>query len=360
MQPRSGRSASSALARAVGLALGVALDAGLGDPRRGHPVAGFGRLAQALEARWYGDSRRDGARFAVALVAGAAATGALLERGTPVLARRLSGRRVGWLTATSVTAVSTWAVLGSRTLGREGRALAVLLDSDDLPAARHRLRNLCARDASQLSADDLARAGVESLAENANDAVVAPLLWGAVAGVPGLLAYRAVNTLDAMVGYRSPRYRRFGWASARLDDLANLVPARVTGLLVAAVAGGVGGSGWAALRVLVREGHRHPSPNAGYPEAATAGALGVRLGGTNRYHGSDERRPELGAGGRAVQVDDLHRAVGLLQLTTVAATGSAVLTVLAVAARRSVAGRLPAGPRSAGRTSFGRGCGAAR
>jgi len=339
MHPRSGPSASSALARATGLALGVALDAALGDPRRGHPVAGFGRLAQALEARWYRDRRRDGVRYAVVLVGSAAGGGLLLERGAPAVVRRLSGRPAGWLTAMSVTALATWSVLGARSLGREGRALAVLLDSDDLPAARYRLRNLCARDASQMSADDLARAGVESLAENANDAVVAPLLWGAVAGVPGLLAYRAVNTLDAMVGYRSPRYRRFGWASARLDDLANLVPARVTGLLVAALAGRVGGSRRHALRVLLRDGLRHPSPNAGHPEAATAGALGVRLGGTNSYHGAPERRPQLGADGRAVEVADLHRAVGLLQLTTTAATAAAVGAALVVAGRRLVATR---------------------
>jgi adenosylcobinamide-phosphate synthase len=261
-----------------------------------------------------------------------------VERGAPALAGRVPGRlsagSARWTTRTAVTAVTTWTVLGARSLGREGRALAVLLDSDDLPAARYRLRNLCARDPSRMSADDLARAGVESLAENTSDAVVAPLLWGAVAGVPGLLAYRAANTLDAMVGYRTPRYRRFGWASARLDDLANLVPARLTGVLIAATAGGVGGSRRRALAVMLRDGHRHPSPNAGYPEAATAGALGVRLGGANSYHGVTEQRPELGADGRAVAVEDLHRAVGLLQLTTAAATGAAVAAALAVAGRR--------------------------
>jgi adenosylcobinamide-phosphate synthase len=274
----------------------------------------------------------------VALVGSAALLGALLERGAPALAARVPGRlsagAARWSTQTAVTALTTWTVLGARSLGREGQALAVLIDSDDLPGARHRLRNLCARDATRMSADDLARAAVESLAENTSDAVVAPLLWGALAGVPGLLAYRAANTLDAMVGYRSPRYQRFGWASARLDDLANLVPARLTGVLIAATAGGVGGSRRRALSVMVRDGHRHPSPNAGYPEAATAGALGVRLGGTNSYHGMSEQRPELGADGRAAAVGDLHRAVGLLRLTTAAATGAAVVAALAIAGRR--------------------------
>ncbi|WP_255734892.1 cobalamin biosynthesis protein [Pseudonocardia sp. WMMC193] len=209
-----------------------------------------------------------------------------------------------------LTAAATWAVLGGTSLVREGAALAGSLDAGDLAAARARIPHLCARDPALLDADGMARAGVESLAENTSDAVVAPLFWGAVAGVPGLLGYRAVNTLDAMVGYRSPRYARFGWAAARLDDLANLLPARLCALLTAAAAPLVGGRPAAALRAWRRDARAHPSPNAGPVEAAAAGALGVRLGGRTEYAYGVEERPALGDG-PAPTTADLHRAARL-------------------------------------------------
>jgi adenosylcobinamide-phosphate synthase len=149
-----------------------------------------------------------------------------------------------------------------------------------------------------LDEPELARATVESVAENTSDAVVAPLIWGGLLGLPGLLAYRAANTLDAMVGHRSKRYARFGTASARLDDALNLVPSRLTGLLTVAAAPVVGGSAGETLRVWRRDRNDHPSPNAGQCEAAMAGALGVRLGGRNVYFGRSEVRPFLGDGPR--------------------------------------------------------------
>ncbi|MFN2517724.1 MAG: CobD/CbiB family cobalamin biosynthesis protein, partial [Jatrophihabitantaceae bacterium] len=211
-------------ALAVGLLAGTALDALVGDPRSGHPVAAFGQVASMLERRMWCDSRVVGAAFAAACVGGAVTAGAILEQ---VAA---GGRRYS-LTA----ALATWTVLGGTSLRREAGAIAQLLASDDLPAARRRVTNLVGRDPSRLDESQIARAVVESVAENMSDAVVAPLVWGACAGVPGLLGYRALNTLDAMVGHRSARYRRFGWASARLDDLANVVPARVTAALTALV-----------------------------------------------------------------------------------------------------------------------------
>jgi adenosylcobinamide-phosphate synthase len=196
--------------------------------------------------------------------------------------------------------------------------MAEEMDSGDLAAARDRLRHLCARDPAGLDAAGLARATVESIAENTSDAVVAPLLWGAVAGVPGLLAYRAVNTLDAMVGYRNARYGSFGWAAARLDDLANWVPARLTALLTVACAPVAGGSRRRSYAILRRDGGAHPSPNAGRCEAAVAGALGVRLGGANRYDGRAERRPDLGDG-RPPESTDVRRAVRLSRAVTLLA-----------------------------------------
>lgn len=284
--------------RRFGIGLGRAADQLFGDPARWHPVAGFGRGAGALERVLYADSRAAGTLFTVVAVGVPTAMTAVLER---LLPRPL------------VLGVATWAALGGTSLLREGTAMQASLQSGDLPAARERLTHLCARDPAGLDADELARATVESLAENTSDAVVAPLLWAALLGAPGVVAYRAINTLDAMVGYRNPRYDRFGWAAARLDDVANLVPARVTALLTVAAAPLVGGSMGDAHRVWRRDGAHHPSPNAGHCEAAAAGALGVTLGGSNVYEGLSEDRGTLGDG-PAPGVGDLRRAVLLSRL----------------------------------------------
>ena len=172
------------------------------------------------------------------------------------------------------------------------------------------------------------RATVESVAENTSDAAVAPLFWGAVAGVPGLLAYRAANTLDAMVGYRSPRYARFGWASARLDDVLNWLPARATAALTVLTAQLAGGSPAGAWRAWQRDGAAHPSPNAGRCEAALAGALGLRLGGRNVYGSRVEERPTLGDGQPPVR-GDIGRAVRLSRAVWTAAATLAALSRLA-------------------------------
>jgi adenosylcobinamide-phosphate synthase len=308
-----------AAADAAGLLTGALLDVALGDPRRWHPVAGYGRLAGALERRMYAPTVAAGVRYtavAVGLPVAAAVVAGAATRHRPVL-------RAGLVAAT------TWAVLGSTSLRREGSAVARALDGGDLPAARDRLPHLCGRDPSALDAPELARATVESVAENTSDAGVGALFWGAVAGLPGLVGYRAVNTLDAMVGHRSARYARFGTVAARLDDAANLVPARVTAALTVVAAPLVGGSPGHALRTWVRDGHRHPSPNSGQCEAAMAGALGVRLGGRNVYAGRVDDRPVLGGWGRVPEPADIPRAVRLSGLVTAAAAVTAALAILA-------------------------------
>ncbi|WP_280391470.1 cobalamin biosynthesis protein [Nocardia wallacei] len=302
-------------ARAIGLGLGFVLDRVAGDPRRWHPVAGFGAVAGALEQVAHRDARGAGVAHELVLVGGVVAVSAGAER---LLATR---RGVGSTVAQGVsTAIATWIALGGTTLARTGSDMARRLESGDVAAARRILPSLCGRDPESLDADGLARAAVESLAENTSDATVAPLFWGAVAGVPGLLGYRAVNTLDAMVGYRDDRYRRFGWAAARTDDLANLLPARVTGALTALLAPAVGGHPAAAVRAWRRDAAAHPSPNAGVAEAAMAGALGVRLGGPTRYRHGTEIRPTLGDG-PSPQVPDLRRAVRLSEAVQLAAGG---------------------------------------
>jgi adenosylcobinamide-phosphate synthase len=300
---------------ALGLLLGSALDAVVPDPRRGHPVAAFGAAAGALERRLWADSRRRGAVFAALCV------------GSPGLAAWTVERRSG-RAYPAVVAVATWAVLGSRSLRAEAAAVGDLLAADDLGGARQRVTHLVGRDPEALDRDGVARAAVESVAENTCDAVVAPLFWGAVGGVPGLLGYRAVNTLDAMVGHRSVRYARFGWAAARLDDVANVVPARLTAGLAAAVAPAVGGDPVRALRTAARDGRKHPSPNSGVSEAAFAGALGLRLGGRNVYRGRVEERPVLGDGAAPTPAD-IRRANQLCAGVTLAAAA-----VAALAARR--------------------------
>jgi adenosylcobinamide-phosphate synthase len=311
------------VADAAGVVAGALLDAALGDPRRWHPVAGFGRAAGALERRVYAPRRRAGAVFAgvaVAVPVGAAALAARSVRDRPLL-------RAG------LVAAATWSVLGGASLRREAAAMAAELAAGDLAAARARLPHLCGRDPAALDAAGLARATVESVAENTSDAVVAPLLWGAVAGLPGLVGYRAVNTLDAMVGHRSPRYARFGTAAARLDDAANLAPARLTALLTVAAAPLAGGDPAGAWRVWRRDGGRHPSPNSGQCEAAMAGALGVRLGGRNVYGNRVEHRPELGDGGPAGAAD-IRRAARISGLVGAAAAGLAAVALAARRARR--------------------------
>ncbi len=306
--------------RAAGLLIGFLADAALGDPRRGHPVAGFGALAASLERATYRDSRLAGAAHVTLLVGGTVALGRAVGRG-----------------GTPATALATWVVLGGTSLAREGAGLAAEVEAGDLPAARRRLPSLCGRDPASLDGAGMARAGTESLAENTSDAVVAPLFWGAVAGVPGLLGYRAVNTLDAMIGHRSPRYARFGWAAARLDDVANLLPARLCALLTVLLAPLVGGSPRAALAAWRRDARAHPSPNAGPVEAAAAGALGVTLGGPTVYAHRTEDRPRLGAG-PAPGPADLRRAVRLSRLVSAAAVLLAVGSACAAAPVRAEEG----------------------
>jgi len=324
------RTRSSGAVLAAEMATGFVADLLLADPERGHPVAAFGRIAQRLENVAYADSRINGAAYTAACVGGAAALGALAARGRTSPAVRFV-----------TTAAATWCVLGATSLRREATAIGDLLEAGDVDAARERVPRLCGRDPRKLSEGEIARAVIESVAENTSDAVVAPLFWGAVGGVPGLLAYRAANTLDAMVGHKSEHYLKFGWASARLDDAMNLVPARLTGALTVALAPKVGGSRQEAWRTLRYDGNKHPSPNAGRCEAAAAGALGLRLGGTNTYGTRIEHRPYLGVG-RCPRGFDVERAN---RLSAAVSTGAATVLIGGVLVSRALAGRMLRGGR---------------
>ncbi|MFI7496952.1 cobalamin biosynthesis protein [Streptomyces sp. NPDC049687] len=306
---------------AYGAAAGLLGDLILGDPRRAHPVAAFGRAAGAVERVLWRDHRGWGAVHTAVCAGGVVALG--------VLARRAV--RPSAAASLALTAAATWAVVGGTSLAREARLIGRALDAGDVEGARARLPHLCGRDPQTLDADGMARAVVESVAENTSDAVVGALVWGAVGGVPGLLGFRAVNTLDAMVGHKSARYRRFGWASARLDDLAGWPGARLTAVLAATA----GDDPRGALRVWRADARRHPSPNAGPVEASFAGALGLRLGGTLAYGGRVEHRPVLNREGRAVATGDIERAVRLSRRVGLLALGVCVAGRLIIRGHRA-------------------------
>ena len=305
-----GRWRGNALAAAVGLAA----DALLGDPPdRAHPVAWFGTAMTAVEHRMWSDSRRRGALYAAVGVGAAAVTGVAVRS----------------------TAAATGVSVAGRMLGHVAMGVSSPLSAGDLDGARRQLPALVGRRASGLDAAEVARATIESVAENTVDAVVAPLCWAGLGGAPGVLAYRAVNTLDAMVGHRTQRYERFGWASARLDDIVNWLPARLTALLVV-IARPL--SAKEVIRVVRRDAGAHPSPNSGVAEAAFAAALGIRLGGVNRYADRAEDRVEdrgtLGDG-RCAAAPDIAASVRLLRDVRLLAAVLLVLATLVPRCRRA-------------------------
>ncbi|MGO0576039.1 adenosylcobinamide-phosphate synthase CbiB [Ornithinimicrobium panacihumi] len=278
--------------RCLGVAVGLLLDRTLGEPPdRWHPVAWFGSAMGHLERRGYADSRTSGLRHAAAGVALGAAAGLAL-------------RPLGVAGVSTAVAVAS----AGRMLRHTSAEIEELLVTGDLEASRARLPWLVGRDPSALDASGIAAAVVESLAENTVDAVVAPAWWGVVAGAPGVLAHRAVNTMDAMVGHRSERYARFGTAAARLDDVMAWAPARTFAALVAI---GAAGRARDVLGTVRRDAPAHPSPNSGVAEAAVAGALGVELGGPLRYGERQEERPRLGEGPRP-GAEDIRRARALV------------------------------------------------
>lgn len=268
----------------------------------GHPVIWMGKLITGLES-WlnHGQSRRlkGTAMLAILLAVTAAMT----------IAIRLALGLVpfGWV----IEAVLATSLLAQKELGRAVRAVADAL-SHSLEAGRRQVSQIVGRDPQALDAPGVARAAVESLAESASDGVIAPLFWLVLGGLPGIALYKAINTADSMVGHLSDRYRDFGWASARLDDLVNWVPARLAALLFAGAAFWVtGADAETAWSTALRDANKHASPNAGWPEAALAGALGFSLGGPRAYEGEVHDLPEFGSGRRDLGPADIMRALEL-------------------------------------------------
>lgn len=283
------------------LLMALVLEACVGYPQRlyariAHPVVWMGTLIDALERRWNDASLSDANRRFLGIVTAILVTG--------------SAAAIGWAvqSGTHRLPFGEWVVALVATAGLAQRSLYIHVNDvlrplllGDLSTARTAVAHIVGRDTDQLSHAGVAAAALESLAESFNDGVVAPAFWLLIGGLPGLFVYKALNTADSLIGHREPRWRMFGWAAARADDVANLLPARIAGLLLAAAGGG-------GIRIMFRDAAKHASPNAGWPEAAMAGALAVRLGGPASYDGSMHERPIFGDGA-VPTADDLARGL---------------------------------------------------
>jgi adenosylcobinamide-phosphate synthase len=291
------------------MVVAMAIDAVLGWPERlfrtvGHPVTWLGRLIDLLDRAWNRSSDPPAFRRAAGIVA------TLLVMAVPTfLAWTIQAQLgAGW-GRMFVIGILAWPLVALRALHDHVAAVAHPLQSGDIKAARMAVSRIVGRDPLTLDDAGIARASVESLAENASDGVVAPVFWGAIFGLPGIVGYKVINTLDSMIGHRTPRHEAFGWAAARIDDVANFIPARLTGVLFVLLCSERG----VAMRRMIYDGPRHRSVNAGWPEAAMAGALGVRLSGPRIYHGEVANEPWLNASARDPGAGDIGHALKLFR-----------------------------------------------
>lgn len=307
------------------MAVAMAVDALLGWPswlfaRIGHPVTWLGRLIDAIDTAWNRASdppavrRVAGIAGALVVIVLAVALGWAIQSLLPF----------GWIQIVLVGLLA-WPLVALRSLHDHVAAVAKPLQAGDIAAAREAVSRIVGRDPAALDEAGIARAAAESLAENASDGIVAPVFWGALFGLPGILGYKAINTLDSMIGHRSERHEAFGWAAAHIDDIANFIPARLTGSLFVLLAPRRS----EALSCMMRDARRHRSPNAGWPEAAMAGALGVRLSGPRVYQGSATAEPWLNEGARDPRAADIAEALTLYSRAMLLLAG--VLAILALA-----------------------------
>jgi len=288
---------------AVALLLGLLIDHFVGEAKRWHPLVGFGNTASRLEKAANPSSNTHGKLRGLICWA--------LIVLIPVMAISLVVSQLSGLALLVVNALVLYFVVGLKSLAEHGRNVAVPLLAADLPAARQQIAMMVSRDTANLNEQQVASATCESVLENGNDAIFAALFWFCLLGAPGAILYRGANTLDAMWGYKTDRYRRFGWAAARIDDVLNWLPARLTALTYSLV-----GNFSSGLKCARQQGGLTDSPNAGYVMAAGAGALGISMGGTAIYHGEEHQRPVFGMGPVA-EAADIERAIALVQRTSV-------------------------------------------
>jgi len=308
--------------RLLMLVAGLAIDALFGEMPAvfhhvNHPVVLAGRAIAFFDRKLNRETRSEAARrdrgiITVVLVVGAAAA----------LGVAIEYLRDGHLLGSVIEALLIAVLVAQRSLYEHVAAVAEALDAGGLGAGRNAVRRIVGRDPMSLDAHGVARAAIESLAENFSDGVVAPVFWYLVLGLPGLFAYKIANTLDSMIGHRTPRYRSFGWAAARFDDLLNLMPAPISGLLfVAAAVFAKNGRPDRALAIMLRDGRKHHSPNAGWPESAMAGALGRARAGPRHYPEGLVADPWLGDGSARAVTSDIARALHLYKLACLIEAG---------------------------------------
>ena len=304
------------------IALALLLDLLVGDPRwLPHPVTMIGRgitlLDQHLRRPWL-NLRWAGILMLLTVVGSSAGATWLLLKGMDHI-----HPLVGLIGAGVVSATC----LAARSLHVESARVATALTSGDLQGARHYLSLIVGRDTDRLEEPEIWRAVVETVAENTSDGVIAPLFWLTVGGPVAAMAYKAVSTLDSMVGYRNERYLHLGWASARIDDLLNFIPARLTALLIIIAAALTGRSAVSAARITLRDRLKHPSPNSAHPEAAAAGALGVCLGGAASYGGTAAFKERLGDPGRPLDEHAYHGMIQLMYISTILMAAACIAAV---------------------------------
>lgn len=307
------------------MVVAMAVDVLLGWPswlfaRIGHPVTWLGRLIAAIDSAWNRASDPPWLRRVVG-VAGALVVIALSVALGWIVQSVLSSGSIQII----LIGILAWPLVALRSLHDHVAAVATPLQAGDIAAAREAVSRIVGRDPTALDEAGIARAAIESLAENASDGIVAPVFWGALFGLPGIFGYKAINTLDSMIGHRSERHQAFGWAAARIDDVANFIPARLTGFLFVLLAPRRS----EALSCMTRDARRHRSPNAGWPEAAMAGALGVRLSGPRIYHGSATDEPWLNEGARDPRAADIGEGLTVYRRAMLLLAG--LLAILAFA-----------------------------
>lgn len=310
------------MSNAAVILVALLIDAAISWPspiysRIGHPVTWIGRFITALETRLNtGENRRlKGTAAALVIIISTTSIAALIEA---ILAGIVSNQSQYII----ICAIFAWPFIATRSMYEHVKAVANPLKTGDISAARSAVSMIVGRDPSLLDENGVARAAIESLAENSSDGIVAPVFWGIVAGLPGIAAYKAINTLDSMIGHRTPRFEQFGWAAAKIDDLVNLIPARLTGFLFALVSGRFRES----MRCMAIDARHHRSPNAGWPESAMAGALGIRLSGPRVYDGKIAQERWVNEHGVDPNSVDLQRGLALyLRAMILLAFGVAIL-----------------------------------
>jgi adenosylcobinamide-phosphate synthase len=310
------------------MAVAMAMDALVGWPgglfaRIGHPVTWLGALIDVLDARYNRDADAPALRRAAGIAAALLVIALAAGLGWALQAKFSTG----W-SRVVIVGIMSWPLVALRSLHDHVAAVARPLQAGDIAAARVAVAQIVGRDPAILDEAGIARAAIESLAENASDGIVAPVFWGALFGLPGIIGYKAINTLDSMIGHRTERHEAFGWASARIDDLANIVPARLTGLLFVLLAR----RRFDSMACMMRDARRHRSINAGWPEAAMAGALGVRLSGPRIYHGSIVDEPWLNEAARDPRAADIVRGLAIYTRAMILLAGCLVMLGLAMPA----------------------------